>query len=132
MATVLLKKVIYHGIEIIYSRRSRKADDVIKKLIDNKREKEILVVTSDREAAHYAICRNAAAVPSQEFEQTVFRILSAEQMSVRSLPTHEEENEEDDNHYQRRDKKKGPSHKFSRRKCRFHNSIKNYDFFPCQ
>jgi len=115
---------LLHGIEIIYSRKGRKADDVIKELIDNKSGKELLVVTSDREVAHYAICRNATAVPSQEFEQTVFRILSTKQTNACFLPTQEKENDEDENHSPRHDNKKGPSHKLSRRKRRFHNSIK--------
>ena len=114
-----------HGMEIIYSRRGRKADDVIKELVDTKREKEILVVTSDREVAHYAVCRNATAVSSQEFEQTVFRILTVKQANDCSLPVHEKENEEDDDHHPwRGGNKKGPSHKPSRRKRRFLNSVK--------
>ena len=112
-----------HGMEIIYSRRGRKADDVIKELVKNKGGKEILVVTSDREVAHYAICRNAATVSSQGFEQTVSRILSTEQTTARSLPDHEKENETDDNHHRRNDKK-GPSHKLSRRKRCSRNSMK--------
>ncbi|MDR2861452.1 MAG: NYN domain-containing protein [Syntrophobacterales bacterium] len=113
---------LWRGIEIIYSRRGREADDVIKELIDNKTGKEILVVTSDRDVSHYANRRNAAVMSSQEFEQTIFKILSTGQEQATS---HEKENDEEDEHQSLKGgAKKGPSRKLSRRKRHSHNSIK--------
>jgi len=113
---------LLRGMEIIYSRRGREADDVIKELIDNKKGKEILVVTSDREVAHYAARRNTATLSSQEFEQTVSRIIAADQMNP--PPSCEKEEKDDSSDFPARGNKKGPSRKLSRKDRHRHRSIK--------
>lgn len=54
------------NINIIYSRRGEKADDVIKRLADKSPE-EIIVISSDREIASYVTRCGKTAVSSIEF-----------------------------------------------------------------
>ncbi|GBE33990.1 YacP-like NYN domain protein [bacterium BMS3Bbin06] len=54
------------GIRIIYSRISRKADDVIKEII-KKAEGSFIVVSSDREIADYAWGHGSVPVSSDDF-----------------------------------------------------------------
>ena len=61
------------GIDIVYSRRGRKADDVIKEMVEKRTGTETLVVTSDRDIADYAMRRSATAISSPEFERVVLR-----------------------------------------------------------
>jgi len=95
------------GIFIIYSPKGVKADDVMKRITASTDE-EILVVSSDREIASYAVRRGKAALSSPEFESIVEKQLAA--------PSDEEgegkdEEDEDDG---RPTPKKGPSRKLSR------------------
>lgn len=55
------------GIEVIYSGRGEKADDLIKKMADKLRDK-IVVVTSDRDIATHVMKKGAVVIPSHEFE----------------------------------------------------------------
>ncbi len=55
------------GIDIIYSRRGEKADEVIKRLA-RQRTDETIIVTSDRPVMDAAIRAGATAIPSREFE----------------------------------------------------------------
>lgn len=55
------------GIEIIYSQRGEKADQVIKRLA-RKQGRGALVVTSDRELGHACSQEGCPVVSSQEFE----------------------------------------------------------------
>ena len=95
------------GINILYSRRGEKADEVIKRIIAHTDE-EIIVVSSDREISSYAAKRGKTALSSPEFE-TIIRKSSNE------LPGDENEIERDDElPTERLFKKKGPAHKLSR------------------
>ena len=54
------------GIEVIFSRPGEKADDVLKRLAIEKGE-GILLVTSDREIAHFAGKKGAKVIPVSDF-----------------------------------------------------------------
>jgi hypothetical protein len=59
----------YEGILIIYSRRGERADEVIKRLLSQERERS-LVVTSDREIQVCAEQAKAAWISAGEFESS--------------------------------------------------------------
>lgn len=104
------------GIDIMYSRRGEKADDVIKRMV-HKIGEEIIVVTSDRDIADFVSRRGGTAIPSREFEELISRLKPA--MSDTSSYTEEgygkdENNENNENIASM--KKKGPSRRLSRRK----------------
>jgi len=61
-----------NNINIIYSRRGEKADDVVKRLSDSSQE-ETIVVTSDREIVSYVTRRNKVALSSPEFEMIMLK-----------------------------------------------------------
>lgn len=64
------------GIDIIYSHRGEKADDVIKRMVQ-KAPEEILVVTSDRNIADFVNRRREkTAIASREFEEKITEIIS--------------------------------------------------------
>jgi len=56
------------GIDIIYSKRGEKADEVIKRLVSNRKE-ELIVVTSDQEITHFCKSRRCDVIPSPSFEE---------------------------------------------------------------
>jgi len=93
------------GINIIYSPRGVKADDVIKRITASADE-EILVVSSDREIASFAVRRGKAALSSLEFESTVNRQAAS--------TDHTDKMDKDDEDNERPTHKKGPSHRLSR------------------
>ena len=93
------------GINIIYSPRGVKADDVIKRITAGSDE-EILVVSSDREIASFAQRRGKATLSSLEFESIVNR-----QMAFPDDAAGEDHKDDQD---ERPGHKKGPSHKLSR------------------
>jgi predicted RNA-binding protein with PIN domain len=70
----------YGGISILYSQRGRTADDLIKQIVQDRRE-ALVVVTSDRDIADFAARRGAPAIASPEFEA---RLLEAETGKNRS------------------------------------------------
>ncbi|MDO9529028.1 MAG: NYN domain-containing protein [Syntrophales bacterium] len=94
------------GIDIIYSRKGEKADEVIKRMA-KKGEEEIVVVTSDRSIADSISRSCGVAISSPEFEAKMERTSeydfapsdSADQHSCIFLGTH----------------KKGPSRRISRK-----------------
>jgi predicted RNA-binding protein with PIN domain len=56
------------GIEVIFSRVGEKADDVLKRLAGEKRD-GILIVTSDREVAHFAERKGAGIMAVSDFAE---------------------------------------------------------------
>jgi hypothetical protein len=98
------------GIDIIYSRRGEKADEVIKRLARQHAD-ETLVVTSDRPVMDAAIRAGVTAVPSREFEDRIRQSRSAPAQD----PATPDKDNDDDNPSSRGTKKKGPSRKSSRR-----------------
>ena len=106
------------GIDIVYSRRGKKADDVIKEMVGRRGGEEILVVTSDRDVADHAVRRGASAISSPEFEQVVFRFSAADPSSAKESGSDEEESSV------KGPKKKGPSRRLSRNAKDFQKRLK--------
>ena len=98
------------GVDIIYSRRGEKADEVIKRLA-RKRTDEMIIVTSDRPVMEAATRAGAAAIPSREFED---RIRQAGNTTAQGHAI-SGKNDDEDNPLTRGTKKKGPSHRTSKR-----------------
>ena len=101
------------GIDIIYSRRGEKADDVIKRIVQKTGE-EVIVVTSDRDIADFVSRRGRTAVSSQDFEGVVSKLKISITGSPR-LPVNGYE-KDDDEAASTGVKKKGPSRRLSRKK----------------
>lgn len=106
------------GIDIIYSRRGKKADDVIKEMVGRRGGAEIMVVTSDRDVADHAVHRGAAAISSPEFEKIIIRFCTGE-----FAPSSAELGSDEDETSLRGTKKKGPSRKLSRSVKEFHKRL---------
>jgi hypothetical protein len=106
------------GIDIIYSRRGEKADEVIKRLARQHAD-ETLVVTSDRPVMDAAIRAGVTAVPSREFET---RIRQSRSVPAQG-PASPDKDNDDDNPSSRGTKKKGPSRKSSKRDRMKHRSM---------
>ncbi len=60
------------GIDVIYSRKGEKADEVIKRMVQERAE-EIVVVTSDRDIADFVSRRGGTAISSQDFDELMGR-----------------------------------------------------------
>ena len=103
------------GIDIIYSKRGEKADEVIKRLVSHSGE-EWIVVTSDREITHFCQSRRCEVISSPSFE---------EKMEF-SLLAHEKGLEEEDEKPlpPLSTKKKGPSKKPPKSKRRSQRRLK--------
>jgi hypothetical protein len=100
------------GIDIIYSRKGEKADEVIKRMVQDRAE-EVVVVTSDRDIADFVSRRGGTAISSQEFDGLMGRAKTA----VTGQGGHNEERSgKEDDATTGRAKKKGPSRRLSRRK----------------
>jgi uncharacterized protein len=100
------------GIDIIYSRKGEKADEVIKRMVQERAE-EVVVVTSDRDIADFVSRRGGTAISSQEFDGLMGRAKTA----VTDQGGHNEERSgKEDDATPVRAKKKGPSRRLSRRK----------------
>ena len=98
------------GIDIVYSHRGEKADEVIKRMVQKTGE-EIVVVTSDRGIADFVSRRGGTAVSSQEFEGHISRLLAAR---PDALPQAEGSYEKDEGAREAA-KRKGPSKRLSRK-----------------
>jgi len=94
------------GIDIIYSRRGEKADEVIKRMAKNG-EEEIVVVTSDRSIADSVSRNGGVAIASPEFE------VKMEGMSRDDY--HPSDGEEQYGEMSGGTKKKGPSRRISKK-----------------
>ncbi len=98
------------GIDILYSRRGEKADEVIKRLVRQPID-ETVVVTSDRPLMDAAIRAGVTAIPSREFETRIRQARSAPAQA----PAIADKDDDDGNSPSRGTKKKGPSRKSSKR-----------------
>lgn len=102
------------GIDIVYSRRGEKADDVIKRMAE-KREEETVVVTSDGNIASFVSHRGGTAVSSPEFETLIDR-LTTTMPAAYGLTEPDSKDLENDEENRENQKKKGPSKRPSRKK----------------
>jgi predicted RNA-binding protein with PIN domain len=94
------------NINIIYSRRGEKADEVIKRVADKSSE-ETIVVSSDREIVSHVTRRGITALSSIEFEMLMRKsIIESSNPHSYSL--------EDDDENDRKSKKKGPARRLPR------------------
>ncbi len=98
------------GVEVIYSRKGEKADEVIKRLIEKAAE-EIAVVTSDRDISNYAVRRGKSAIDSPTFVALLKGRLSISPQ-IKENPCSKEEDEGN----RGTTRKKGPSRRLSRQK----------------
>jgi len=96
------------GINLIYSRRGEKADEVIKRIITHADE-EIVVVSSDHEISSYAVRRGKTVLSSPEFEIIINKTSTAASPGNEMPP---QKDDEDVN--ERIFNKKGPAHRLSR------------------
>jgi uncharacterized protein len=103
------------GIDIIYSKRGEKADEVIKRLVSSSGE-ELIVVTSDHEITHFCQSRRCEVISSPSFEEKI----------EFSLLAHEKGLEEEDEKPlpPLSTKKKGPSRKPPKSKRRSQRRLK--------
>ncbi|MEJ2100842.1 MAG: NYN domain-containing protein [Desulfobacterales bacterium] len=102
------------GIAIRFSRRGESADDVIKRMAQQEREKA-LVVSSDREIVDFAALCGAATISAPQFEDIMQMATRAERNGRVS---------ENDSGRVSRTKKKGPSRRLSKRLRRNRIKIK--------
>jgi predicted RNA-binding protein with PIN domain len=100
------------GIDIIYSRKGEKADEVIKRMVQERAE-EIVVVTSDRDIADFVSRRGETAISSQDFDELMRRAKTS--MTDHARQTEVRSDKEEDDAIKRGIKKKGPSRRLSRR-----------------
>jgi len=101
------------GIDIIYSRRGEKADDVIKRIARHAGE-EIVAVTSDRGIQDAVIRCGGAAISSQDFEERMARAGMVSPSRPASPPSVKPE--EPDERDAPATKKKGPSRRMPKKK----------------
>jgi uncharacterized protein len=100
------------GIDIVYSRRGEKADDVIKRMVQHRGE-ECVVVSSDRGIADFVSRRGGTAVSSQEFEALIDKV--KDRVSD-TQPRSDEGYDKDEDDVREGVKRKGPSRRLSRKK----------------
>jgi len=98
---------IYKGIKISYSPLGQTADDIIKRLVRNK-PTQSLVVSSDLELVNYCRSQGAGAMGSLEFASRVNA----------NLEGNEKYESKEEEETLRPGKKKGASHRISKRKKR--------------
>ncbi len=63
----------YSGIRVVFSKLPEKADPVIKKMIEEHRQGDLTVVSSDQEIADYARLYGVKAASSRQFAYKVFK-----------------------------------------------------------
>lgn len=102
------------GVDIIYSRRGEKADDVIKRLVE-KRQEEMVVVTSDRGITDFVHHRGGTPITSPEFEARLDRTIEAVHETT---PCHDVDSKDGEGGEDPRggEKRKGPARRLSRKK----------------
>lgn len=104
----------YKGIAIRFSRRGESADDVIKRMAREEREKA-LVVSSDREIVNYAALCGAATISAPQFENKIEIAIQVERHAAAN---------ENDSGRASRPKKKGPARRLSKKLRRNRMKIK--------
>ena len=105
------------NINIIYSRRGEKADDVIKRLADNSPE-ETVIISSDREIASYVTRHGKTALSSSEFE-----MLMSKAIDQSAISDFADQKEADDENYHH-SSKKGPAKRLPRARRHAETKIK--------
>lgn len=100
------------GIEVIYSRRGERADDVIKR-IARSRGASVVLVSSDREIERYAEKFAITVIPSEQFREKLARI-GAPQENSSDLKEDAET----------RPKQKGPSRMLSKKEKRLRSTLR--------
>lgn len=95
------------GIDVVFSRPGELADSVIKRIVTRERERAV-VVTSDREIADFAARHGSETIGSIEFENKI-------KMAMDPGLTLDDFSEEDEIGWALTTKKKGPSHRLSKR-----------------
>ncbi len=105
------------NINIIYSRRGEKADDVIKRLADNSSE-ETIIISSDREIASYVTRHGKTALSSIEFEMLMYKAIT--EAAISDFAEGKEADDENDHH----SSKKGPSKRLPRARRHAQTKIK--------
>jgi predicted RNA-binding protein with PIN domain len=103
------------GIDIVYSRKGEKADDVIKRMVQ-KRAEEIVVVTSDRDIADFVSRRGGTAISSREFEELIGKVKTGMPDSPPHTEGRYDKDKEEDDETRAGIKKKGPSRRLTRKK----------------
>jgi predicted RNA-binding protein with PIN domain len=104
----------HQGIAIRFSRRGESADDVIKSMARQEREKA-LVVSSDREIVNFAALCGAATISATQFTDKL-------EMTIRI--DHPAGPDENDSERAPRTKKKGPARRLSKKLRRDRMKIK--------
>ncbi len=100
------------GIDLVFSKRGEKADEVIKRMVAGKGA-GVVVVTSDREISRFAERMAVTSIPSEQFLPRI------EQTALR--PQRERLREEEEEGEQ---KKKGPSRRLSKKERRKRAALK--------
>jgi predicted RNA-binding protein with PIN domain len=101
------------GIDIRFSRKGEPADNVIKRMASRERERA-LVVSSDRDIAHFATLQGAATIGSPQFEEIVALAVAGQQ---------EVPEPEDRSGWVPTTKKKGPTRRRSKKDRRTRTKI---------
>ena len=104
------------GILVIYSKRDERADEVIKRMA-KRFGQGVVVVTSDREVAHFAETVGATAVSSEEFEGRMGMALVTEEKGM-------DQEEAGNDISGKGTKKKGPARRHSKRRRRMIERLK--------
>ena len=104
------------GIELIFSRLGEKADEVIKRLA-NQKGAGAAVVTSDRDISRYAEKMNVAVIPSDQFKRKM------EQPAVTPAVTMDKGFGQDQDEGKGA-KRKGPSRRLSKKERRARAALK--------
>lgn len=100
------------GIHILYSRKGETADELIKRMIEVRKE-ELVVVTSDRAIADFASRRGVAAIASPLFESRLQRAAAAREGGDDHKQDREDEGEGENG--AQSTKKKGPARRLSKK-----------------
>lgn len=94
------------NVDIIYSCRGEKADDVIKRLADSSSE-ETVIISSDREIASYVMRHGKTVLSSPEFEMLMFK-------AILESPVNDFDSDKEDDETNHNSSKKGPAKRLPR------------------